>query len=152
VGPDQQNATEPSPWGRPAGTRGGGGLTTHYNRNVLDDKEQRQLRHVEAKLLDRLRRLLPAVVAGRGTDVFINSEFDPHDYAAAGWRSSEPEELLRLAREAQALRRDLGMPNDGPGYLFLQACAECADLGDHHRLGPRRLAERLLKELDKDPG
>jgi hypothetical protein len=75
-----------------------------------------------------------------------------HRLIAAPWRNSVPEELLELAREAQAIRRQLDLPPMGPGDLFLQACAESANVDDQHRLGPRRLAERLLKALDASHG
>jgi hypothetical protein len=142
----------PSAWGRPATKKRRWGGVALRSQRVSDEKIRRELHHVEADLVGRLRSLLPKVVAGRGTDLFINSEFDPDNYAAARWRSAEPEQLLRLAREAQALRRELELPPSGPGDLFLQACEESANVDDHHRLGPRRLAERLLKALDESRG
>jgi hypothetical protein len=53
-----------------------------------------------------------------------------------------------LCREAEKLRSQQRIEDQtAPSTLYLGACAEAADLNDHHRLGPRRLAERLLEAL-----
>ena len=110
-------------------------------------KQEAALAAIETELASRLRAILPGVVAGSRTAIFINQEFNPHNLLAAHY-DADSDDLLRLSREAEKLREQLELPSDeGPAHLYLEACQELADLGDPHRLGPRRLAERVLDRL-----
>jgi hypothetical protein len=111
------------------------------------EKLEGTLRSTEEELRRRLRSALPHVVDGYRSHLFCNSEFNPLELLEAH-RDPESEVLLDLAKRTQRLRGQLGLvQSEGPGQLFIDACRESADLDDEHRLGPRRLAERLLRAL-----
>jgi hypothetical protein len=109
-------------------------------------KQHAHLASVEADLLHRLLQHLPAVAAGRDTLFFTTREFNPFALRI----STTGQELAELALKALALREALGEPAEGSvGQMFRAALQESADVNDHHRLGPIRLAERLLAALDE---
>lgn len=110
------------------------------------DKLEAQLETMESSLLDVLAHALPRV-AHSGEMLFFNSEFGPPSIQAH-WLPRESEILLSLAKEAIALRQQIGLPFDGSvGQLYLSACGEADDVGNEHRRGPRQLASGLLGEL-----
>jgi hypothetical protein len=107
-------------------------------------KQRAHLASIEADLLQRLLQQLPAVAAGRDTLFFTTREFNPFALRV----STTGQELAELALEALALREALSEPAEGSvGHMFRAALQESADVNDHHRLGPIRLAERLLAAL-----
>jgi len=109
-------------------------------------KQRAQLDSIEAQLLRRLLDRLPAVVSERSALFFTTDEFNPFALQVP----SASQELAELAREALALRAALGEPAEGSvGHLFRATLAEFADVNNHHRLGPGRLAERLLSTLQE---
>lgn len=111
-----------------------------------ESKTPELLASLEADIQGRLEAILPSVVVD-GRPIFTNREFNPHDLFAAHY-GRENDELLDLCRRAEALRNRHGVRDPhAPSALYLAACAEAADLSNSHRLGPRRLAERLLREL-----
>ena len=87
------------------------------------------------------------MVAGKRTAIFTNSEFNPHGLLKNHY-DDESDDLLSLARRAEKLRRALELPLEGPAHLYLVACEDSSNLSDAHSLGPRRLAERILNDLD----
>ena len=113
-------------------------------------KLEAALRSTETELRDTLRRVLPAVVEGRRTLVFTNRRFNPHRLDASR-HDRDAVRLLELSEEAAALREQLGLPREeGPAHVYIQACEEHARLHDPHRLGPRKLAVRILDQLSPD--
>jgi hypothetical protein len=127
----------------------------NFNREFFDtlsalamasatSKQHAHLASVEADLLHRLLQHLPAVAAGRDTLFFTTLEFNPFALRV----STTGQELAELALEALALRQALSEPREGSvGQMFRAALQECADVNNPHRLGPIRLAERLLAAL-----
>lgn len=108
--------------------------------------ELKLLSQVEDELRRRLEEILPSVVVD-GRPIFTNRDFNPHGLLPAHY-GPEGDELLELCRRAERLRTQHGLLDDkSPSALYLAACAEAADLSHHHRLGPRRLAERVLRDL-----
>src|SRR5262245_15262995 len=95
-----------------------------------------RLDRLENELRTALLRELPSTEAD-GRSLFTNSEFNPHELGSAHLLPTA-EHFLELAHETLTLRERLGIePSAGPGYLYLQACRENANLGDPHRRGPR---------------
>jgi len=112
-----------------------------------EEKLERQLTELEAQLIDHLQRVLPEA-AETGTDLFTNSQFNPHGLLEAHLLP-DAEQFLALAIECVSLREQLGRTGgDSVGELYLKGCAESADLHNEHRRGPRRLAGWLFQELE----
>lgn len=110
------------------------------------DKLEAQLETMESSLFEVLGQALPRV-ADSGEMLFHNSEFGLPSMQAH-WLPRESEILVSLAKEAVALRLQLGLPLEGSvGQLYLSACSETADVSNEHRRGSRRLAVWLLGEL-----
>ncbi|GLQ90228.1 hypothetical protein [Dyella flagellata] len=110
------------------------------------NKVMGRLEQAEAKLLDRLRSVLPRV-AESGEMLFFNSDFLP-EIIRLHWLPKESEELLGLAKEAVSLREEAGLPVLGAlGQLYLSTCAEAANMSNPHRRGPKQLAAWLLGEV-----
>lgn len=108
--------------------------------------DNERLVSIEKEIHRRLTEVLPLVVVD-GRSLFTNRDFNPHGLLPAHY-GNEPDELLDLCREAESLRRRQGIRDEAaPSALYLGACAEAANLDNHHRLGPRRLAARLLEAL-----
>jgi hypothetical protein len=107
---------------------------------------------LKAKELELVRELvteLRNVAAGYNTHFFDTPEHNPHDFPDHYFYKPSYE-LLNIARETIALRKLLVMPTDAcAGRLFEAACIESADLDNPHRLGPIRLAARLLSEIEE---
>ena len=114
------------------------------------DPAQTDLCSLETEFTQRLTRELREVSAGKKTLFFFSDEYNPHDLPAH-WLFKETGELLQLARQSIALRELLVMPIDRcVGQLFIAACEENADLENHQRPGPKRLAARLLDEISRE--
>jgi hypothetical protein len=109
-------------------------------------KLEGQLVAAESALLDLLASELPHT-AHFGNMLFFNSEFCPEP--VHGYRLVEQNEtLLSLAKEAIALREQIGLPVlSSVGQLFLSACSEAANAVNDNRRGPRQLATWLIGEL-----
>lgn len=105
-----------------------------------------ELALLDGELRSRLETLLPSVVE-TGAPLFFNSAHHPVAWRAQ-WCHADAETLLELARRSVALREKLGEHDtDSPGALYLAACAEACDDSKEQKLGPRRLAARLLESL-----
>jgi len=106
---------------------------------MRNDADHERLTFIEDDIRRRLADVLPSVAVD-GRPFLINRDFNPH--------GKGQDELLEMCREAEELRRQHGIEDDdAPSALYLLACAEAANLNDHDRLGPRRLAKRLLEAL-----
>ena len=105
---------------------------------------------LEADIRSVLAVELPSVARGANTLFFHTEGFNPHGLGA-NYFSPVAGRLVAAAMEATALRERLGLRDDGaPSALYLAACRENAVLSDDHRLGPIRLAQRLMADLDID--
>lgn len=110
------------------------------------EKLSRRLQALEDELARELTAALPAVTRNDFL-LFFSARHNPHDFPAH-WLSPRTEEMIEKADEVQALRHTLSLPTDaGVAHLFIEACMESAHLDNKHRLGPRRLAQRLLDQL-----
>jgi hypothetical protein len=113
---------------------------------MRNNADHERLTFIEDDIRRRLADVLPLVVVD-GRPFFTNRDFNPHGLLSAHY-GKEQDELLDLCREAEKLRRQHELEDeDAPSALYLRACAEAVNLNDHHRLGPRRLAERILEAL-----
>ena len=107
---------------------------------------KRELAATERELFDALMRVLP-VCAESGTLIFFNSQNLPDEYQH-DWLPAESDELFELAERCSEIRSELGLTTaQSIAQLFLDACAENANMKNPHRRGPRRLATWLLSEL-----
>ena len=107
---------------------------------------ERELVATERELFEALMRALP-VCAKNGTLLFFNSQNLPDDYQHH-WLPAESDELFELAERCSKIRSELGITTAQTiAQLFLDACAENANMKNAHRRGPRRLATWLLTEL-----
>ncbi|MCA1788821.1 MAG: hypothetical protein LC667_02880 [Thioalkalivibrio sp.] len=114
-------------------------------KNDRRAKGERVLRVTEASLRAALLEVLPAAALS-GENLFMNSEFNPHELPAH-LLSKTSEALLESSHACVEARVELRMPLDGSvGQLFLDLCAEAAS-ADPHRRGPRKLAATLLVQL-----
>jgi hypothetical protein len=110
-------------------------------------REEAELARLEAELTTRLTAELEKVISGKNTNFFFTPEYNPHNFPEQHV-SRASAELLEIARKTVNLRKQLVMPiNQCVGYYFEAACVECADLDNPNRLGPKRLAERLLGQI-----
>jgi hypothetical protein len=111
------------------------------------NRMEAELCQLEKELTERLRTELNTVSSGVNTLFFFTAEYDPHEFPEH-YLSRASGELLGIARETIKLRKQLSMPVERcVGRLFESACREHSDLGNPHRLGPIRLAERLMNEI-----
>ena len=103
------------------------------------------LEQEEHSLHQRLLQMLPeAAVSGR--EVLVNSRFFPHQSLLAHI-GVETEALLNSALRCMELREKLDIPDaQAVAGLYWAACEERAR-NTPHALGPRRLAARLLLDL-----
>jgi hypothetical protein len=102
----------------------------------------------EQALVSRLLEILPGVVTS-GSMMFFPAKFRP-ETIRPHWVPAEADELYESAIQSLALRERLGLDSSGSvGQLYLAACEEAANGSDHNRLGPRRLAERLLLQVQQ---
>jgi hypothetical protein len=114
------------------------------------ERAELELKQLEHDLIRRLKAELPGIVDGhRNTLFFFTTEYNPHDFPEH-YLTKTSDELLTISRETIALRKLLAKPTEGcVGRLFEAACAESADQDNPHRLGPKRLAERLLAQIEQ---
>lgn len=113
------------------------------------DRAQKELNRLEHELAQRLCAELRQICDGYNTGFFFTPEYNPHNFPDH-FLSTTSEELLKIARETIKLRRLLVMPTDRcVGNFFEEACIESADLDNPHRLGPIRLAARLLSQISE---
>src|SRR5690242_17229907 len=112
--------------------------------DMATEAEDESLAEIEDEVRRRLTDVLPSVIID-GRPTFTNRDFNPHGLSSAHY-GVEADELLELCRRAESLRTKRGVLDEkSPSALYLAACAEAADLTNHQRLGPRRLAQRLLQ-------
>lgn len=112
------------------------------------DRAESVLQKLESEICRRLKRELVKVLDGRNSLFFFNEEFNPHEFPSHCFAESS-NELVKLSKETIQLRQSLMLSvDDCIGNRFLSACGENADLANKHRLGPRRLAERLLSQMN----
>ena len=108
---------------------------------------EQQLASAERDLLERLRAILPRA-ASSGEPIFSGGRFLPPQYQER-WVSPAGRELLDAADDCIAQREALGLPTEGTAAaLYLAACSEAADVSNHARRGPRKLAAWLLSQID----
>jgi hypothetical protein len=111
------------------------------------ERAERELKTKESELVRQLIAELRKVAAGRNTHFFHTSEYNPCGFPDHFFYKPSYD-LLNLGRETIALRTLLAMTTDAcVGRLLESACVESADLDSPHRLGPIRLAARLLSEI-----
>ncbi|MBI3863268.1 MAG: hypothetical protein HY290_15360 [Planctomycetia bacterium] len=108
-------------------------------------KLEAELEAAESELRSTLLSVLPDAVESGALLLFMNSEFNPHDFNVAQL-SQTAEHLLKSARECVALREQLGLGPESIGHSYLDACPESAR-ADPHRRGPRRLGKWLLEQV-----
>jgi hypothetical protein len=110
-----------------------------------------ELDKLEDELKNRLCTALRAVASGNNTHFFFTKDYNPHNFPEFRL-SKTSSELLELARETIRLRALLELPTDScVGQLFETACIENAELDNPHRLGPIRLATKLLSLIESSP-
>jgi hypothetical protein len=113
------------------------------------ERAELELKAKESELVRQLIAELRKVAAGRNTHFFHTPEHNPHNFRDHFFYKPSCN-LLNLGRETIALRTLLVMPTDAcVGRLLESACIESADLDNPHRLGPIRLAARLLSEIEE---
>ena len=113
------------------------------------ERAEIELNALEHALIVRLCAELQEVSAGRNTHFFFTREHNPHEFPEH-CLSKSSDELLEIARQTMELRKVLILPTDPcVGRLFEAACIESADLDNPHRLGPIRLASRLLSQIEE---
>jgi hypothetical protein len=111
------------------------------------DRAEKELHSLEEELRQRLMYELTEVAEGRSSLIFDSEVHNPSDLPAHMLPAASVE-LLDLARRSIALRKLLAVPTEHCiGSQFVAACEEHADLGNPHRLGAKRLAERLLSKI-----
>jgi hypothetical protein len=118
----------------------------------LRDKLFQRLSTLEAEFAATLRRHLTQVAAGHDTLFFGAERFGPYPNAFLRRQNRPIEPLLELGDEILKLREKVGEPPSQSVLALHRACEEAADFSNAHRLGPVRLAERLLAELDEPAG
>lgn len=107
---------------------------------------ERELAATERELFALLMHALPVSIEN-GPMIFFNSQNLPDDYRR-NWLPKESDELLELAKRCSSIRGELGLPiAQTLAQLFLDACAENANMQNPHRRGPRKLATWLLAEI-----
>lgn len=114
---------------------------------TVGSKNSQRLAVLEEDFLKRLTTQLERVSAGANTLFFFTAEFNPHSLPARQL-PVESAELSALALQILSLRQLLRLPTtDTPSELLRAYMKRNADLDDHNRLGPQRLAAELLVRL-----
>lgn len=112
------------------------------------ERVQIELDKLEKELSSRLCAELRLVATGRNSNFFITSDYNPQDVRLRDHSKTSPE-LLELAAKCKDLRELLVLPTENSvGQLFENACVESADIQNPQRLGPLRLAARLLQQIE----
>lgn len=116
----------------------------------VGSKSSQRLAALEEEFLTRLTAELERVSSGANTLFFFTEEFNPHSLPAHQL-PAESAGLSAIALEILSLRGLLKLPtSETPAELFRAYLERNADLSDHNRLGPRRLAADLLARLRSD--
>jgi hypothetical protein len=112
------------------------------------EKQLQRLGSLRAEFIATLRGHLEEVARGYDTVFFGAERFDPFPNAYLRRQNRPIEAILSLGDEILALCGKLGEP-PCPAVLALhRACQEDRDYSNPHRLGPARLAQRLLGEIE----
>jgi hypothetical protein len=111
------------------------------------EKRKADLDRIEAELCRLLIKHLPGAMDGDCL-FFFNSALKPPEWEMPDrYIRDYQEEILELANQSLALRRELILPTENTSAaLFLAACTESAS-GNKQKRGPRRLAKWLLDQL-----
>ena len=113
------------------------------------ERAKAELEAIEMQLAVQLRIELHKVLEGKTTLLFFNQEYNPHKFPEH-FLSPTSDELLKLSHRSIELRKLLVLSTkDCIGRLYEAACIESADLDNPHRLGPVRLAARMLVQLEE---
>lgn len=108
-----------------------------------------ELKTIETQIAFQLRGELRKVLEGESTLLFFNQEYNPHKFPE-NVLLPQSDELLQLSRRSLELRKLLVLSTkECIGRLYEAACIDSADLDNPHRLGPVRLAARLLAQLEE---
>jgi hypothetical protein len=110
-------------------------------------KGKAMLENLERDLRERLAVDLASVSSGADSLYFYNTDFNPFDFAESRL-SPRGEEAYQLARAVLKLRDDLAEPSFCDAELLIEAIRHHADKADQHRLGAKRLAQKLLHDLE----
>ena len=94
-----------------------------------------------------LARALKTVAAGRNPEFFVSPRFWEFGDRTTERMGRHIEELLRSGDEIVKLGESLGESFPWEVRALHEACEESADHSNHQRLGPARLAQRLLVKL-----
>lgn len=124
------------------------GVVAERPRTVSRKQKQlAKLDELETTFQEQLVRALRVVTDGGDSLFFLPSEMLPPDYPPRAY-SKTTDRLLELADEILALRGRHGLDTEGAmASRFRKACCLRADPEQHHRLGSKRFAERMLKEI-----
>jgi len=111
------------------------------------EKQRARLSAIETELQRRLVDALKRVARGEDSLFFTTAEFNPFNLPAHMLPKGSTE-LSELALESLRLRESLGdSPNGSVAEMFRASLREASATADHNRLGPARLAAKLLDEL-----
>lgn len=114
-------------------------------------KAKAMLETLEQDLRERLSVDLPRVSAGEDSLYFYNTDHNPFDFAESRL-SRRGGEAYELARAVLKLRDELAEPRVCDAALLVEAIRHHADTADQHRLGAKRLAQKLLVDLEGAAG
>ena len=104
------------------------------------NKKFHLLESLEEQLSKELTPLL-IQASKTGADLFSLDEYNPN--------MATVREFVSTSQECLELRTELFLDStDTLAYLYLQGHAEATDKDNAHRLGPKRLAKRLLEYFD----
>ncbi len=107
-----------------------------YQRLVACENEFRR------ELVPQLR----ACAAGVDMTIFDVSSLLPSDWPP-NMSSPTADHLFEVAADILSRRLHLGLDATCLAATYRQACLRHVDLQDHHRPGPRQLAQQLLQAL-----
>jgi len=111
------------------------------------EKQRARLSAIETELHRRLVDALKRVARGEDSLFFTTAEFNPFNLPPHMLPKSSAE-LSELASEGLRLRESLGDAlNGNVAEMFRASLREASGTADHNRLGPARLAAKLLDEL-----
>ena len=110
--------------------------------------QQDRLTELEHRLRADLLPALRSCADRTNTNLFVSKRHMPPDWppVAAG---EETDSFLRQCDLILELYSRLGLDaKDSLASVFANACHESTAMSNHHRLGPQRLAEKLLSKLE----
>jgi hypothetical protein len=123
------------------------GKVVSQTRTGVMLKAKAMLENLERDLRERLSVDLARVSAGDDSLYFYNTEHNPFDFADSRL-SKRGGEAYELAQAVVKLRDELGEPRSCDAELLIEAIRRHADTTDQHRLGAKRLAQKLLADLE----